>query len=122
MSKEKHEVHLTERERKKLLAMLSKGRNKAVMIQRAHILAGTEGSALHNSVFMRPKCHVLTIGTPRVPSGRILNQDLCNGLSGVQNHYIEFKGQETVNYSAIYDTQHLRLALNQWLIGLGESR
>ena len=92
------------------------------LIQRAHILAGTEGSALHNSVFMRPKCHVLTIGTPRVPSGRILNQDLCNGLSGVQNHYIEFKGQETVNYSAIYDTQHLRLALNQWLIGLGESR
>src|SRR5829696_5135956 len=38
MTNEKHEVHLTERERKKLLAMLSKGRNKAVVIQRAHIL------------------------------------------------------------------------------------
>ena len=38
MAHEKHEVHLTERERKKLLAMLSKGRNKAVVIQRAHIL------------------------------------------------------------------------------------
>jgi transposase len=38
MANEKQEVHLTEVERKKLLAMLSKGRNKAVVIQRAHIL------------------------------------------------------------------------------------
>jgi len=38
MSNEKHEVHLLEVERKKLLAIISKGRNKAVVIQRAHIL------------------------------------------------------------------------------------
>ena len=38
MTKEKHEVHLKEAERKKLLAITSKGRNKAVVIQRAHIL------------------------------------------------------------------------------------
>jgi len=38
MFKEKHVVHLTETERKKLLAIISKGRNKAVVIQRAHIL------------------------------------------------------------------------------------
>jgi transposase len=38
MANEKHEVHLTEAERKKLLAIISKGRNKAVVIQRAHIL------------------------------------------------------------------------------------
>ncbi|SRR6266540_57888 len=38
MTKEKHEVHLTEAERKKLLAIISKGRNKAAVIQRAHIL------------------------------------------------------------------------------------
>ena len=38
MTKEKHEVHLTEAERKKLLAIICKGRNKAVVIQRAHIL------------------------------------------------------------------------------------
>lgn len=34
----KHKVHLTETERKKLIAIVSKGRNKAVVIQRAHIL------------------------------------------------------------------------------------
>jgi transposase len=38
MANEKHEVHLSEAERKKLLAIISKGRNKAVVIQRAHIL------------------------------------------------------------------------------------
>ncbi len=42
MTKEKHEVHLREAERKKLLAILSKGRNKAVVIQRAHILLKVE--------------------------------------------------------------------------------
>ena len=38
MAHEKHEVHLTEAERRKLLGIVSKGRNKAVVIQRAHIL------------------------------------------------------------------------------------
>lgn len=38
MRKDKHQVHLLEAERKKLLAIISKGRNKAVVIQRAHIL------------------------------------------------------------------------------------
>jgi len=38
MANEKQEVHLSEAERKKLLAIISKGRNKAVVIQRAHIL------------------------------------------------------------------------------------
>jgi transposase len=38
MSNEKHPVRLTEEERRKLIAIVSKGRNKAVVIQRAHIL------------------------------------------------------------------------------------
>jgi transposase len=38
MINEKHEVHLKEEERRKLLGIVSKGRNKAVVIQRAHIL------------------------------------------------------------------------------------
>lgn len=38
MVNEKHEVHLKEAERRKLLGIVSKGRNKAVVIQRAHIL------------------------------------------------------------------------------------
>ena len=38
MANTKHEVHLAETERKKLIAIVSKGRNKGVAIQRAHIL------------------------------------------------------------------------------------
>lgn len=38
MQNDKHEVHLSEAERKKLLAVISKGRNRALVIQRAHIL------------------------------------------------------------------------------------
>lgn len=38
MLKEKHSVRLIKEERKKLIAIVSKGQNKAVVIQRAHIL------------------------------------------------------------------------------------
>jgi transposase len=38
MANEKHEVQLKEEERRKLIGIVSKGRNKAVVIQRAHIL------------------------------------------------------------------------------------
>jgi transposase len=38
MSNEKHKVQLAETERRKLIAIVSKGQNKAVVIQRAHIL------------------------------------------------------------------------------------
>jgi transposase len=43
MANEKHEVHLAEAERRKLIAIVSKGRNKAVVIQRAHILLKVDG-------------------------------------------------------------------------------
>ncbi|MBI3169887.1 MAG: helix-turn-helix domain-containing protein [Chloroflexi bacterium] len=42
MANEKHEVHLKAEERRKLLGIVSKGRNKAVLIQRAHILLKVE--------------------------------------------------------------------------------
>jgi len=38
MSNEKHKVHLVEAECRKLIAIVSKGQNKAVVIQRAHFL------------------------------------------------------------------------------------
>jgi len=38
MTNEKHSVRLIEEERKKLIAIVSKGQNRAVVIQRAHIL------------------------------------------------------------------------------------
>ena len=42
MANEKHEVNLKAEERRELLGIVSKGRNKAVVIQRAHILLKVE--------------------------------------------------------------------------------
>ena len=42
MQNQKHEVHLSQQERKKLLAVVSKGCNKAAVIRRAHILLKTD--------------------------------------------------------------------------------
>jgi transposase len=42
MQNQKHEVHLSDQERKKLIAIVSKGRNKAAVIRRAHILLKTD--------------------------------------------------------------------------------
>lgn len=42
MKNQKHEVHLPPQERKTLIAVVSKGRNKAAVIRRAHILLKTD--------------------------------------------------------------------------------
>ena len=42
MQNKKHEVHLSPQERKELLAVVSKGQNKAAVIRRAHILLKTD--------------------------------------------------------------------------------
>ena len=42
MPNQKHEVHLSPQERKKLLAVVSTGRNKAAVIRRAHIMLKTD--------------------------------------------------------------------------------
>ena len=81
------------------------------LYQRAEVIAGVEGSALHNSVFMNTGSKVISLGTPRVPSGMILNQSLCNSLSGVENRYIEFKGELNAKNRAYYDTEHIRREL-----------
>ncbi len=79
--------------------------------QRAEIIAGVEGSALHNSLFMRAGSKVISLGTPRVPSGVILNQNLCNSLSAIENRYIEFKGEVDAKNRAHYDVEHIRREL-----------
>ena len=52
MSNEKHKVHLVEAERRKLIAIVSKGQNKAVVIQRAHILLKVDEGSLGVVVYV----------------------------------------------------------------------
>ena len=84
---------------------------QVALFQRAEVIAGVEGSALHNSVFMRSEALVINIGTAREPTGDILNQRLCDSLSGVVPIHIPFKGEIVRGSKAVYDVEFLKEAL-----------
>lgn len=92
---------------------------QVALFQRASVIAGVEGSALHNSVFMRPGRYVINIGTPREPEGDILNQRLCDALSGVQSLHIPFRGEITKGARARYDVAFLRQSLERLSLQYG---
>ena len=89
---------------------------QVALYQRADIIAGAEGSALHNSVFMRPGTHVINIGTPRRNTGLTLNQRMCDSLSGAHSHFLPFRGVARRHGRADYDVHDLRAQL-QRLVG-----
>lgn len=84
------------------------------LYNRAEIIAGFAGSAMHNSVFMRKGTMAITIGSLREGDTNIRNQVLCDGLSGVRSVFISFKGKaidERCNI-AEFDVDHLRSSLS----------
>lgn len=85
------------------------------LFSRAEVIAGAEGSALHNSLFMKKGSKVLSIGTPREPSGFNLNQSLCNSLNNVSIAYIDFKGGVGVKNRANYDVGYIKKNLSKIL-------
>ncbi len=62
----KHEVNLTRKERQKLLAMVSKGRNQAVVIRRAHLLLKSDEGKTDREI-----CDQLYIGEETVRRTRL---------------------------------------------------
>lgn len=62
----KHEVKLTPKERQKLLAIVSKGRNQAVVIRRAHILLKSDEGKTDREI-----CDQLYIGEETVRRTRL---------------------------------------------------
>jgi capsular polysaccharide biosynthesis protein len=84
---------------------------QVALYQRAEIIAGAEGSALHNSVFVRPGTPVINVGTPRRNSGLTLNQRMCDSLSGAQSHFLPFAGTASRGECASYDIDVLRARL-----------
>jgi transposase len=62
----KHEIKLTDKERQKLLAMVSKGRNQAVVIRRAHILLKSDEGKTDREI-----CEQLYIGEETVRRTRL---------------------------------------------------
>ena len=85
------------------------------MLNNASVLAGVEGSGLHNSVFMPKGSKVIQIGTPREPTGEIFNQKLCDSLSSVISYAVPFKGKITRGNKAIYDLNFIHQSLRKIL-------
>ena len=62
----KHEIHLTSEDRRKLLAIVGKGRNRAVVIRRAHILLKSDEGQTDRAI-----CDQLYIGEETVRRTRL---------------------------------------------------
>lgn len=59
----------------------------------AEVLAGLSGSALHNSVFLRPGRQVIELGDPRYGGERAPNQAVCDALAGARTTFVPFAGR-----------------------------
>ena len=66
------------------------------LIHETKYLIGFSGSAMHNSMFLQPQSIAINICDIRdfmEPKYYIPNQQLCNRISGCQEHFIHFKCQ-----------------------------
>jgi capsular polysaccharide biosynthesis protein len=86
-----------------------------VLYSRVEILAGMEGSGLHNCVFMPPGGIVINLCGVRQPKSIKSNQKICNELAQVTGLALPFSG-ETINKDKLvsrYDIPHVRKWLRQ---------
>lgn len=82
------------------------------LYDRAHLVAGPSGSALHNSLFMNPGANLLELGDPRYGGERAPTQVLCDLVSGVDTVLIPFVGRiRDVEKSMSVDLEELRKSL-----------
>ena len=63
------------------------------LYDRAMIVAGPSGSALHNSLFMKSGAKLIELGDPRYGGERAPTQMLCDTISGVDTALIPFVGK-----------------------------
>jgi capsular polysaccharide biosynthesis protein len=67
-------------------------KDQLALYANARVVAGPSGSALHNSLFMRPGAKLIELGDPRYGGERAPTQMLCDRLSGVEAALIPFVG------------------------------
>ena len=63
------------------------------LYDRATMVAGPSGSALHNSLFMKAGAKLIELGDPRYGGERAPTQVLCDMISGVDTALIPFVGK-----------------------------
>lgn len=76
------------------------------LYRRARVIAGFNGSALHNVLFTAPGTPVIAIGDGRRHDAPAQNQRLCNSLAGGPIHTIPFAARD-----GRFDLDHLRRSL-----------
>jgi len=67
----------------------------------ADVVCGFSGSQLHNSIFCNDNCTLLEIGDTRITRAGLINQALCNNLSGVNSLFAEYTPDATTMNSRI---------------------
>ncbi|HDY92156.1 MAG TPA: glycosyltransferase family 61 protein [Pseudoalteromonas sp.] len=83
------------------------------LLANANVIAGLEGSALHNCLFMKPGSKVINICGLRQPSRVKPNQVMCNELNSIDSMFIPFSGQ-VINEAKLivrFDIPHLKRCL-----------
>lgn len=66
--------------------------DQLALYSNARVIAGPSGSALHNSLFMRPGRLLIELGDPRYAGERAPTQMLCDHVAGVETALIPFIG------------------------------
>jgi capsular polysaccharide biosynthesis protein len=86
---------------------------QVLMYSNADIISGFEGSAMHNSVFMKEGSLAITIRS--LKSTDIRNQIICNSLSKVWSEFIDFNGKtiDELSGAGEFDTHYLRKKLEE---------
>ncbi|MGK7954098.1 MAG: DUF563 domain-containing protein [Crocosphaera sp.] len=86
---------------------------QVVLYKNAEVIAGFEGSGMHNSVFMKTGALAITIGSYRRPNKANRNQEICDWLSKVQSIFIKFESKGGNDKQ--FDPNYLRSRLNSLL-------
>ncbi|WP_165734676.1 glycosyltransferase 61 family protein [Pseudoalteromonas sp. C8] len=85
------------------------------LLVNASVIAGLEGSALHNCLFMKPRTKVISICSVRQPNQIKPNQIMCNELNNIESICIPFSGH-IINEGKLvtrFDIPHLRRCLRE---------
>lgn len=90
--------------------------DQVLLFNNVEVLAGLNGSAMHNTLFMQKGRLAITIGDIRHQDKIHQNQEICNMLSGVKTAFINFlkKPDSNINNDDI-DINHLKSELEKIL-------
>ncbi|GAA61866.1 hypothetical protein P20652_3755 [Pseudoalteromonas sp. BSi20652] len=86
-----------------------------LLLANASVIAGLEGSALHNCLFMKHGTKVINICGVREPKRIKPNQVMCNELNNIESICIPFLGQVVNERKLVtrFDIPHLRRCLRK---------